>query len=389
MKSHGLDEALKIARLEYDNIIATHKLAADLAIRCESHPCYTVDVVYDEHAFQSGMSAIEMMMKAFDPTDGAADYTVYSASDTAKEFLCPGAVGAFKYPAGSISAYKFTIGLLKLCIPKGLQLYTMTPVHSVSAAIDPPAGWGGSGTRYSLTTDKGIVLTDQVIFATNGYTPHLLREFQGKIVPLRGQITVQGPGPRLRELRPQGLETTYSFIYDTGYEYMIPRPSLPSVPPEDVGDIIIGGGIGRLPQEGLIEFGNTDDTVLNLENSAYLKETLKVYFGENWGEDSEEMRVKKEWTGIMGITADGLPYVGEMSPGQGFWISAGFNGHGMVLCLKCAEALTHMILGNDEREYEWFPESFGITSKRINEAVFEGRKGMKAPPELSSADIGR
>lgn len=57
----------------------------------------------------------------------------------------------------------------------------------------------------------------------------------------------------------------------------------------------------------------------------------------------------------------------------------------MVLCLKCAEALTHMVLGDERSEYEWFPESFRITEKRLNEVVFEGRKGMKAPPELVMA----
>ena len=57
---------------------------------------------------------------------------------------------------------------------------------------------------------------------------------------------------------------------------------------------------------------------------------------------------------------------------------------GMVLCLKCAEALTHMVLNDDNCTYEWFPESFKITEKRLKEVVFEGRKGMKVPPEIAS-----
>lgn len=57
----------------------------------------------------------------------------------------------------------------------------------------------------------------------------------------------------------------------------------------------------------------------------------------------------------------------------------------MVLCLKSAEALSHMILNDAPSTYDWFPESFKITEKRLNEMVFKGRKNMKAPPELTPA----
>lgn len=51
----------------------------------------------------------------------------------------------------------------------------------------------------------------------------------------------------------------------------------------------------------------------------------------------------------------------------------------MVMCLKSAEALTHMLFGDAPDEFDWFPESLLITKKRLDEAVFEGRAGMKAP----------
>ena len=58
---------------------------------------------------------------------------------------------------------------------------------------------------------------------------------------------------------------------------------------------------------------------------------------------------------------------------------------GMVLCLKSAEALAHMICGEKRDAYEWFPESFIINEKRLHETMFEGRKGMRAPPEVAGA----
>jgi hypothetical protein len=60
----------------------------------------------------------------------------------------------------------------------------------------------------------------------------------------------------------------------------------------------------------------------------------------------------------------------------------------MVLCLKSAEALTHMLFNDAPEEFSWFPESILITKKRLDEVVFEGRKGMKAP-ELDTVLNGK
>ena len=325
VRSHGVEEACKISRLQHANIVATHELAKELDILCESRSVETVDIVYDQHTFQFGVFAIEMMRKSMGANEaGAAGYKIFNSEEAAERFLAPGAIGAFQYAAGSISAYKFTIGLLKVCLSIGLHLHTKTAVESIKQCLPLATG----NFRYEISTSEGPIMTNIVILATNGYTAHLLPQMQGKIVPMRGQVTAQRPGPKLKQLKPNGLESTYSFIYETGYEYMIPRPKLPSVPPDDVGDIIIGGGFGKLPNNGLSEYGNTDDTEVNPENSRYLKQTLKSYFGENWGDDDANRRVKKDWTGIMGITGDGVPFVGEVPGMQGCWISAGFNGNG-------------------------------------------------------------
>jgi len=58
----------------------------------------------------------------------------------------------------------------------------------------------------------------------------------------------------------------------------------------------------------------------------------------------------------------------------------------MVLCLKSAEAVTHIIMGDDKDEFDWFPDSFLITEERLSKGKFKGRQGMKAPPEVALAD---
>jgi len=113
-----------------------------------------------------------------------------------------------------------------------------------------------------------------------------------------------------------------------------------------------------------------------------LRDVLPVYFGSNWGVDNADGRVRKEWTGVMGGTVDGLPFVGEVPAKKGLWISAGFNGDGMVLCLKSAEAMAAMLFGDPPTRYEWFPDSFKISSTRLKGGNWTARFATPTPEQL-------
>jgi glycine/D-amino acid oxidase-like deaminating enzyme len=381
----GKEEALKIARLEYANIVETHRMAKDMGIDCESEICNTVDVIYDKETFELGKTAIEALQadaKEDEKKEGnMAWYNSHENSDEVQQKFHIASTntnpsiqgqepvaGVFEYLAGRIHAYRFTTGILKHYVTKGLVLCTNTPVHSIQPSPQSPELWD-IHTQYSTLAARTVIL------ATNGYTPYLLPALQGSIVPMRGQITAQRPGSSNELVSP--LPTTYSFIYRDGYEYMIPRPLS-----NGSGDqhIIIGGGLGRLPNSGAAEYGTVDDSRLNPEISTNLHGSLVGYLGaKNWGENTEDekdQRVVQEWTGIMGATSDGRPFVGQVPGKKGVWMAAGFNGHGMVLCLKSAEALVSMILG--EGKPEWFPESFSVTEKRLKTG-FRGRTDMQVP----------
>lgn len=387
----GKEEALKVARLEYANIIETHGMAKEMEIDCESQICNTVDVIYDKTIFELGKTAIEALradaeedekeegkmawyqIQSSEP-EVLQNFHVASTNSNSSVQESEDVAGVFEYLAGRVHAYRFTTGILKHCVRKGLVLCTGTPVHSIQPSPSPSAQ---TTDIWDIHTQFSTISAQNVILATNGYTPYILPSLQGSIVPMRGQITVQRPGSLNKLTSP--LPTTYSFIYRHGYEYMIPRPL-------DDGSqhIIIGGGLGRLPESGASEYGTVDDSRLNPQTSRYLHGSLTGVFGaETWGENTEDekdQRVVQEWTGIMGATADGRPFVGEVPGKKGMWISAGFNGHGMVLCLKSAEALVSMIKGvGHEARPDWFPESFLISDERLGKATFMGRTDMQVP----------
>jgi glycine/D-amino acid oxidase-like deaminating enzyme len=362
-----------------------HAFARDHNIDSDLHVCDTIDVIYDPVQWESAKAAVAAMREAFPPGqgNGEGEYTLYSAYEVRERFHVHDGVyqgseervqGGVGYPAGSLSAYKFGVGVLRLCLEKGkgmveerrevvFNLQTRTAVTGLEKKEDSE----GDDGVWEVQTPRGTVRAKRVVLATNGYTAAVWPRFQGVVVPLRGQVTAQRPGRAM----PHGgcLPTTYSFIYEKGYEYMVSRPEGSRF----AGDIVMGGGLVRAPDGGLMEFGTVDDSVVNEGISRYLRESTGRYFGPDWGEDQPEGRVRSEWTGIMGFSPDGFPFVGEVPGEKGLWASCSFQGHGMVLCWMCARALVEMMEGHDgEALKEWFPDVFRISQERLTKR-FQGR----------------
>lgn len=176
----------------------------------------------------------------------------------------------------------------------------------------------------------------------------------------------------------EGLKTTYSFIYGNGYEYMIFRP----VGSRFAGDLIIGGCSTKAPEEGLYEWGTTDDTTMDPRIGRYVKDSAAEYFGPQWGEDNLDGRIRKQWTGIMGYSSQGFPLVGSVPHVENLWIAASFQGSGMVLCFHTAKALVTMMNDGDEEELnEWFPRPFRMSEDRLKHR-FRGRLHEKSPMDF-------
>lgn len=383
----GAAEAVRIARCEWDTVAATRALVAQHGIACDLWHGRTVDVFYDAAQWLAARRATRAMTAACEAAElreGSVEtYTLHTAKEAEEMYMAPGALGAVGYAAGSVSAYKLVTGILGLALEQGLNLQTETPA---TAVLEAPAGQGG----WAVQTPRGTVVAPHVVLATNAYTAHLEPAFQSIIVPLRGHCTAQRPGSGLP--RPT-LPTSYSYFYASGYEYMIPRPAGSS----GEGDIIIGGGrTAALPDDGVDEFGETDDSTIIPVLRQYLSDCTARYFGADidakgekvglggyWGHDDAAGREKQAWTGIMGTSADGRPYVGAVPGKKGVWVSASFNGHGMVMCYKAAEGLADLITKGEAPE--WFPTSWLMHEKRY-ESTFAGRMNERPPPEALGVD---
>lgn len=223
---------------------------------------------------------------------------------------------------------------------------------------------------------------------------------RGKIIPFRGNMTAQRPG---QSMASETLQRSFVF-YETpvGYDYLTRMPT-------GEHEFMLGGGFAQEGHEGYEAIADTNDSTYSKRVCAHLGGILPRYFGEdNWGREGQppegdtsdewsKGRVKATWSGILGISADLLPWVGRLPPSisgraapsnqslssqqsgnkafisaaPGEWIAGGYSGEGMVHAWMSGKALAEMVLGR-EREgnlVEWFPEIFRVSTYRWKKAT--------------------
>jgi len=110
-----------------------------------------------------------------------------------------------------------------------------------------------------------------------------------------------------------------------------------------------------------------DDSVVRKNVGEHLRELLPRWFP---GELEKGCEPDKEWTGIMGFTRLGDPFVGPVidqsnsnsESFRGQYIAAGYTGHGMPRAYACAEVVAGMVVAEIKRESwtspEWLPRRY-------------------------------
>lgn len=238
-----------------------------------------------------------------------------------------------------------------------LKVFTQAPVLAIKSL---PGG------ASSLETPRGNVKARYVIHATNAYASHLLPQYAGPsgIVPTRAQCVSVLPSKSPSEGEPLWQ---MGFSLNHGFEYLQQRPNRST--DGAVQPCILGGGRWAAVDR---EWGVADDTKINPDVSAVLRPMLSDLFPHNF---SKEDPVELEWTGIIGHSKSGDPFVGpvvasapasngaadasspsssstDVVPGQ--YIVAGYSGHGMTRAYSCAEVVVDMIVADRAGE-EWIP----------------------------------
>jgi len=168
-----------------------------------------------------------------------------------------------------------------------------------------------SGDSVTVQAGPHVCVAGAVIFATNGYTPLLLR--QVPIQPTRAQMLATEPwSTRVCEL------PTYSHH---GYRYWRQLPG---------GEVLIGGW---------------RDTSLETEVTSVAEPTpaIQAHLEGALRELGVSAPVTYRWAGTMGFTESGLPIVGPVEGMKNVYVCAGFNGHGMGFAFMSAKNLVDQL----------------------------------------------
>ncbi len=198
-------------------------------------------------------------------------------------------------------------------LPGRGHLWPFALVHAFARA----AGRHGASIRTGAAVDELIwngdratgvraggetILADEVVLATNAYTPHLLPDLpDGAIVPARGQILVT-------EAQPPILAHPFGTNFDKEYGRQTPD-----------GKILFGGFRRLDDDQGL---GHEDERVTPAVIHGLAANLVRLFPA------LAEVRVVRCWAGIMGFTPDGLPLIGRLPGRSGLFVAAGFNGGG-------------------------------------------------------------
>lgn len=183
-----------------------------------------------------------------------------------------------------------------------------------------------------------------------------------KVVPIRATMSAQRPGTTLGRATLDGQRSYVFHPGGLGYDYLTQLPA-------GEHELMFGGGWASAFDVAFADLGTSDDSAFSVPVASHLAGALPLYFGERtWGREKEperteddgdvqwgEGRTKAQWGGIIGISADGLPWVGrlpqkisgrpeppasstprtvakeagshsEMTAPPGEWISAGYTG---------------------------------------------------------------
>lgn len=264
---------------------------------------------------------------------------------TAQVTSIKGVKTAVSGPAASYWPYKFITQLLaKLVTQNAVNLQTNTPVTSVQQNHQ-----GNS----IITTNRGIITANEVVFATNGWTSGILPLYTDTIAPYKGSAS------HIKTSKPvhPHLSHTYNISYPPGpahTDYLNPRPD---------GGIIVGGGKWKYEDQRAEWYGNWDDSKLLPGAKEHFDDLMQTYF-HGWEESGAE--IDHIWTGIMATTPDGTPHVGEVPGSKGRqYVLAGHNGGGNSIIYLAAKGLAERMLKGASFEITGLPRTWEARKERM------------------------
>lgn len=342
-KVHGPEQALKIIANErlvlhkVDGFVKKHN------VQCDFNLTTTFDVCMTEEFAKYEAESLEAYKLAGGDVSHIKFYEGRQAQDRTK---VQGAVAAYEWPAGSSHPAKLAHFLLQSVIEKGAKLFTNCQAKEIKR----------NGDKWDIYTCKGIVTAEKIVHCTNAHAAQLLPHLEPYFRPNRAQAHTLVPTPSFAA--NNALQNTFSLRYSLHHFYSL-------IQRQGDGTLVLGVSRSNptLSAETLAGRFSTDDSRYNEEIAEDALRSFGRLFPDFLSEPVQHGEgLQDAWTGIIAMTTDSVPFVGDLGDGQ--YICAGFNGHGMARVFTCAPGVAKLVLGGDWSE-TGLPECFEFNQERL------------------------
>ncbi|PYH46929.1 NAD(P)/FAD-dependent oxidoreductase [Aspergillus saccharolyticus JOP 1030-1] len=394
-ETYGVEAAIRTMRFRLAHLAELLQVAEEYGLSevAQARRVQFLSVYFDEARWAETVRSVRRLKECM-PAE-TKEWMVYGKGEISEDFhLSPTACGLITGPAGALWPYRFVTGLLAKLrdqYPDTLRIESRTPVTAITENT--------GNFRYAVTTPRGSVRARHVIHCTNAHVGHLVPGLRGRIYPIQGTMTAQDPP---RGLPPQGTRHSWLFNYEYGFDYLTQLPeaswggevTATATAAATANKMMLGGGFGQHVDRGVWALGVArDDGVVPGYTVEHLRGTLGKVFAEKKrkeGGDADGQGLEMAWTGNMGFSADGYPWIGKLPSsatergnsrddkdhGHGAeWLSCAFSGEGMVQAWLCGKAVGMMVLAHEGRlageelDLSWVPEQMFVSEERMRRSV--------------------
>ncbi|OCF32819.1 hypothetical protein I316_05455 [Kwoniella heveanensis BCC8398] len=348
----GKEQAMKILANEQETYDKLKAYIMENKVDCEAWFGNTLDVMTTDDI----VAAAAQNMDAFKDAGGDASgvNVILDPEQAEKISRVKGARAVYGWNAATLYPWKLVAHVAQEALDLGLQLHTWTPVSTVEGVQD--------SSDWNVKTSRGIIRTPMVVHATNAYAPALLPETKGAIEPVPHMCNRVYPPPAFAG--SSALKNSYCIIFPDGNYTVNPRQGgdglllVGGTPPnlQHLLDYVAEDPVTRSVDDGLVNFDPVTQSVKRLGG--------EKGFGWDVNGFGNKAFYDHSWSGIIGESADMLPFIGAVPRKPGQWICAGHNGHGMARIFTCAPGLVKLINGGDWAS-TGLPECFEVSEGRL------------------------
>ncbi len=303
--AYGRERARKIWALTAQGRERLSEAAEQLDIACQ-------------HVGRLDLAVTDKDIQAMEESARLLQEDGFNVQFEANDPLARGFRAALRYPDDvSVDATALTRALIT---EHNIPVHERTEVYSLEAERIG----GENGIR--VWAHGRTVLCKNVVLTVNGYAPLINAYFADKIAPTRSLVFATEPLDRV-------ILEQLCCVHYAGSQHMYCR-QMPD------RQLLVGGWRRSRPHSSEMEADENEE-----HSEAPLQQGLARLLSRHFPDaPPAKMDGARHWSGIMGLTTDGLPLLGRLPNLPGVYFALGLGGRGLAWALVLAERVAEAIL---------------------------------------------